>query len=109
MTERACFLLHLRPELVQEYLSAHEVVWPEMLAALSRCGWRNYSLFLREQDGLVVGYCESDDFAASTAAMVREDVGRRWEAGMARFFTSSATADGREREREDLREYFHLT
>jgi len=108
VTERACFLLHLRPERVQDYLLAHEVVWPEVLEALTRCGWRNYSLFVREEDGLVVGYCESDDFAASTAAMADEEVGRRWEATMAEFFTSSPAAPGDQRDREELREYFHL-
>lgn len=65
MTERVCFLLQIRPELLDEYLTVHEHVWPEMLAALSRTGWRNYSLFVRRPDGLVVGYLETDDFAAA--------------------------------------------
>ena len=42
-----------------------EHVWPEMLDALSDAGWRNYSLFVRPDDGLVVGYLETDDFAAA--------------------------------------------
>lgn len=108
VTERACFLLHLRPELVQEYLQAHTVVWPEVLAALSRSGWRNYSLFLREQDGLVVGYCETDDFEAATAAMAGEEVSARWEATMSRFFAPVAGAGEEDRPRERLVEYFHL-
>ncbi|WP_369053121.1 L-rhamnose mutarotase [Kineococcus terrestris] len=108
MTDRACFLLHLRPELVEEYLAVHQEVWPEVLDALSRSGWRNYSLFLRREDGLVVGYCEADDFAAATAAMEREDVSARWEATMSRFFAPAAAGDGTVRERERLQEYFHL-
>jgi len=39
--ERVRFLMHLRPELVDEYLEAHRTVWPEMLDALRRHGWRD--------------------------------------------------------------------
>ena len=108
MTERACFLLHLKPELVPEYLQVHEQVWPEVLEALTRTGWRNYSLFLRAEDGLVVGYCETDDFEATTAAMDREEVSARWEATMSRFFQPAPAAAAGERTRERLVEYFHL-
>lgn len=74
MTERVCFLLQIRPDMLDEYLAAHESVWPEMLAALSRSGWRNYSLFLRQSDGLVVGYLETDDYAAAQRAMDAEAI-----------------------------------
>ena len=50
MGERVCFLMRLRPELVEEYLEAHAQVWPEMLEALSRHCWRDYQLFLRPDD-----------------------------------------------------------
>ena len=63
--ERVCFLLQIRPERLAEYLRVHADVWPEMLEALSAAGWRNYLLFLRRSDGLVVGYLETDDFAAA--------------------------------------------
>ena len=109
MTERACFLLHLRPDAVEEYLTVHEEVWPEVLAALTRSGWCNYSLFLRPEDGLVVGYCEADDFEAATAAMDAEEVSGRWEATMQRFFAEPAPGPGGvKRSREHLTEYFHL-
>ncbi|MBD0322381.1 MAG: L-rhamnose mutarotase, partial [Aldersonia sp.] len=45
--DRACFLMQLRSDRVDDYLAAHGEVWPEMLVALRRSGWRNYSLFLR--------------------------------------------------------------
>jgi L-rhamnose mutarotase len=105
--ERVCFLLRIRPDRMQEYLQVHTEVWPEMLDALSAAGWRNYSLFLRPADGLVVGYLETDDFAAAQAAMAATDVNRRWQAGMAPYFQD---LDG---QRPDeglvrLQEYFHL-
>ena len=48
---RVCFLLHLKPDRVDDYLAAHQHVWPEMLEALSGAGWRNYSLFVKPQTG----------------------------------------------------------
>jgi L-rhamnose mutarotase len=39
-----------------------------MLEALSRAGWRNYSLFLRG-DGLLVRYLETADFERARAEM----------------------------------------
>jgi L-rhamnose mutarotase len=105
--ERVCFLLRIRPDRMAEYLQVHTDVWPEMLDALSAAGWRNYSLFLHRADGLVVGYLETDDFAAAQAAMAATDVNRRWQAGMAPYFQD---LDG---QRPDeglvrLQEYFHL-
>jgi L-rhamnose mutarotase len=88
---RYCFLLQVRPELLDEYRARHEQVWPEMLEALSATGWNNYSLFARD-DGLLVGYVEADDLAAAQAAMAATDVNTRWQAEMGRYFVG---LDGR--------------
>ena len=86
MARRYCFLLRVRPERMDEYKRRHEAVWPGMLRALAETGWRNYSLFLRE-DGLLVGYVEADDLAAAQEAMSRTEVNARWQAEMAPYFT----------------------
>ena len=104
--ERVCFLLRVRADRLDEYRARHSEVWPEMLHALRETGWRNYSLFLRE-DGLLVGYLECDDFEASRAAMEERDVNARWQAEMAQFFE----LPGGERPDtglERLDEVFHL-
>lgn len=82
---RICFLLRIRPERAQEYRERHAAVWPEMLRSLRETGWRNYSIFLRD-DGTLVGYLECDDFAAAQAAMHEREVNARWQAEMAEFF-----------------------
>ena len=82
---RVCFVLRVRPDRAQEYRERHAEVWPEMLEALRETGWRNYSIFLRD-DGLLVGYLECDDFAAAVAAMNDTGVNARWQAEMAPFF-----------------------
>ncbi|GAA0827459.1 L-rhamnose mutarotase [Streptosporangium amethystogenes subsp. fukuiense] len=102
---RVCFLLKVRPERLQEYRERHRAVWPEMLDALSATGWHNYSLFLRE-DGLLVGYLETEDFEAAREAMAATEVNARWQAEMAPFFES---LDGRPDEgMVSLEEVFHL-
>ncbi len=83
--QRVCFLLKVRADRLDEYRERHAAVWPEMLQALSQTGWHNYSLFLRE-DGLLVGYLETEDFAAAQAGMEATDVNARWQAEMAPFF-----------------------
>ncbi len=62
--ERVCFLLRVDPERLDEYKERHRDVWPEMQQALRDAGWGNYSLFLRD-DGLLVGYVETEDFEAA--------------------------------------------
>jgi L-rhamnose mutarotase len=104
--ERVCFLLRVRADRLDEYRARHREVWPDMLAALRETGWRNYSLFLRD-DGLLVGYLETEDFAAAQAAMERTDANARWQASMAEFFELPSG------ERPDtgfvrLEEVFHL-
>jgi L-rhamnose mutarotase len=106
MMQRVCFLLKVRPDRLTEYKERHKAVWPEMLAALRETGWRNYSLFLRD-DGLLVGYLETPDFAAALRGMAEREINERWQREMAQFFEA---LDGR-RPDEDmlaLEEVLHL-
>ena len=89
--ERVLFTFRIRSECAEEYRRRHAAVWPEMLSALRAAGWCNYSLFLAE-DGLVVGYLETEDFAAAQAAMAAADVNRRWQAEMAPFLAADVRA-----------------
>ncbi len=102
---RVCFLLQVRPERLEEYKVRHRQVWPEMLEALTRAGWRNYSLFLRD-DGLLVGYLETPDFEQALKGMEKEAVNARWQAEMQPFFMAPS---GRPDENmTPLEEVFHL-
>ncbi|MGH9529264.1 MAG: L-rhamnose mutarotase [Terriglobales bacterium] len=104
--KRICFVLQVRPELLDEYKRWHHAVWPEMLAALRETGWNNYSLFLRE-DGLLVGYLETEDFERARAAMAVRDVNNRWQREMAGFFVQPA-GQSPDLAMEPLEEVFHL-
>ncbi|WP_318206367.1 MULTISPECIES: L-rhamnose mutarotase [unclassified Streptomyces] len=105
--QRVCFLLKVRQDRLAEYRERHADVWPEMLDALSASGWHNYSLFLSE-NGLLVGYLETEDFPAAVAAMEATEVNARWQAEMAGLFEA---LDGQRPDEamKPLTEVFHLS
>ncbi len=104
--QRICFLLRVKPDRAEEYRARHAAVWPEMLEALRNAGWRNYSIFLRD-DGTLIGYLECEDFAACLTAMQDTEVNGRWQAGMADFFElENATAP--DAAMSPVSEIFHL-
>ncbi len=101
------FLLKVKEERLEEYKSHHRAVSPEMLEALSRNGWRNYSLFMRE-DGLLFGYFEADEsLEASLAGMDGEEANRRWQELMAPFFEIPPGARP-DQTLVELEEVFHI-
>ncbi|HVO58229.1 MAG TPA: L-rhamnose mutarotase [Dongiaceae bacterium] len=108
--QRVCFVLQVRPERLEEYRQRHRAVWPEMLQALRDTGWSNYSLFLRE-DGMLVGYLETEDFERARAGMAAKDVNARWQREMAEFFVAPRM-NGRELRPDEamtpLEEVFHV-
>src|SRR4051794_28506616 len=104
--KRICFCLQVKPERLAEYNERHAHVWPEMLEALRESGWTNYSLFLRD-DGLLVGYLETEDFERARAAMAAKGVNARWQAEMGLFFQNAAGRRPDEQMRP-LDEVFHL-
>ncbi len=83
--ERICFVLQVKKDRLEEYKARHVAVWPDMLEALRSSGWHNYSLFLRD-DGLLVGYLETDEFQKALRGMNDAEVNARWQTQMAGFF-----------------------
>jgi L-rhamnose mutarotase len=105
--KRVGFLLKVKPDRLEEYKARHESVWEEMLDALRRSGWHNYSLFLRD-DGLLFGYFETpDSFDAARAAMAATDVNARWQESMAPFFENLG-GNHADQGMLELEEVFHL-
>jgi L-rhamnose mutarotase len=80
-TERSAFVLRVRPDKIDEYVKAHQNVWPEMLAALRDAGIRNYTIFRSGNE--VFGYFESDDLEAAAEYMEAQGVNARWQDTMA--------------------------
>jgi L-rhamnose mutarotase len=81
VTQRTAFVLRVRPDKIEEYVRAHQEVWPEMLEALRDAGIHNYTIF---RDGnQVFGYFEADDLAAAGRDLAQQEVSTRWQDAMA--------------------------
>lgn len=104
--KRIGFLLKVKPDMIAEYKRHHEQVWPEMLDALRRTGWHNYSLFMRP-DGLLFGYFETpESFQAALAGMSKEEINTRWQEFMAPYF--EGVGGHADQMMVELEEVFHL-
>ena len=77
---RMGFCNRLRPEKVAEYKTLHAAVWPDVLARITACNIRNYSIFLRTPENLLFAYWEyhGEDFAVDAREMAADPVTRRW-------------------------------
>jgi len=102
MTQRSGFVLHVRPERIDEYVHAHRNVWPEMLDALRTAGIRNYTIFRAGTS--VFGYFEADDLDAAARHMASTEVNTRWQDAMAELLEDRVGDGGP----EPLQEVFRL-
>lgn len=104
--KRIAFLLKVKEDKINEYVKHHESVWPEMLDALRRTGWHNYSLFMRD-DGLLFGYFETPaTFEAALDGMSKEEINKRWQEFMAPYF--EGIGGHADENMIELKEVFHL-
>ncbi|WP_420645823.1 L-rhamnose mutarotase [Candidatus Leptofilum sp.] len=105
--KRIGFLLKVKQDKIEAYKKHHKAVWPEMLEALRRTGWHNYSLFLRD-DGTLFGYFETPhSFEAALEGMAGEEINAKWQDFMAPYFESPAGTHA-DTMMVALEEVFHL-
>jgi L-rhamnose mutarotase len=80
MTQRMGMCIGLKTDKVAEYKQLHTAVWPEILARISACNIRNYSIFLREPENILFGYWDyvGTDFVADMAAMAADPATKKW-------------------------------
>ncbi|MFD7922812.1 L-rhamnose mutarotase [Streptomyces sp. NPDC059740] len=71
-------VVRLRPEHREEYLRLHAEVWPEVLATITACHIRNYSIFLHGD--LLFSYYEyvGEDHEADMERMAADPATQRW-------------------------------
>ena len=104
---RVGFLLKDKEEYVEEYKAHHKKVWLEMQTALSRNGWKNYSLFIRP-DGLLFGYFEAKkSLTDSLKGMESEKVNADWQQLMSPYF-EIVEGSAPDQSMLELEEIFHL-
>jgi len=94
MTQRTGFVLHVRPDRIDDYVEAHRNVWPEMRAALRSAGIRNYTIF--RAGNQVFGYFEADDLRAAERYLAEQEVCARWQDAMAELLEARVRDGGPE-------------
>ena len=70
----------LRPEKAAEYKALHAQAWPGVLATISACNIKNFSIFLREPENLLFAYWEyhGEDLVADLVKMTADEATQRW-------------------------------
>lgn len=78
--QRMGMVVGLKPEFIDQYKRLHAAVWPEVLALISDCNIRNYSIFLKEPENLLFGYWEyiGADFEGDMAKMAADPKNQEW-------------------------------
>src|SRR6266699_6399665 len=106
---RIGFRLKVRQGLQDQYIEAHQQVWPELLKVVKNAGIRNYSIFIDGQDLFL--YCEFDgsldDFVAAWKSIQATEVSRKWSRSMA-LLLEPARGIGEEQAPPLMREIFYL-
>lgn len=78
--QRMGMVIGVKPDMIAEYKRLHAAVWPEILALISDCNIRNYTIFLREPENLLFGYWEyhGTDISADMAEMAESPKNQEW-------------------------------
>lgn len=76
--KRCASVLRMPPENLARYRDLHADVWPGVLATITDCGIRNYSIFHRS--GWLFSYFEyvGDDYDADMARMADDPTTQEW-------------------------------
>ena len=103
---RKAFVIQAKSGMTAEYERRHNPIWPELEETLKCHGVGNYSIFLREDTGELLGYLEVED-EARFQQIAETDVCRRWW----RYMTDVLVCDRDDSPKAKevmLREVFHL-
>ena len=78
--QRMAMVLGLKADAIADYKRIHAAVWPDVLAMITACGIRNYSIYLKEPENMLFGYWEyhGTDFAADAARMAADPKTQEW-------------------------------
>ncbi|WP_439615645.1 L-rhamnose mutarotase [Shinella sp.] len=78
--QRIGMVIGVKPEKIEEYKRLHAAVWPEVLAMISGCNIKNYSIFLKEPENLLFSFFEyhGNDYAADMARMAADPKTQEW-------------------------------
>jgi L-rhamnose mutarotase len=78
--QRIGMVIGVKPEKIEEYKRLHAAVWPEVIAMISACNIRNYSIFMKEPENLLFSFFEyhGTDYAGDMARMAADPKTQEW-------------------------------
>lgn len=73
-------IIGIGAESIAQYKDLHANAWPEVLAMITACNIRNYSIFLKEPENLLFACFDyvGQDFACDMAKMAADPVTQEW-------------------------------
>ena len=80
--EEVAFTMKLKPGNEAEYLRRHDEIWPELSAALTAAGVRDYSIFLDRASGMLFAVQKRAD-GHTASELPSLPIVKRWWAYMA--------------------------
>lgn len=77
---RMGWVIAIKPEKLAEYKALHADAWPEILAMITSCNIKNYTIYLREPENLLFGSYEyhGTDYVADMSRMAEDPKTREW-------------------------------
>jgi len=106
---RIGFRLKIREGLQDEYVEAHQHVWPELLSVIKDAGIYNYSIFIDGQDLFL--YCEFDgsvdDFVGAWKRVQATEISKKWSQSMT-LLLEPARGIGEEQAPPMMKQIFYL-
>ena len=71
-------VIGVKPEKLEEYKKLHAAVWPAVLAMISECNIRNYSIYYK--DGMLYSYYEyiGNDYEKDMQRMAADPTTQEW-------------------------------
>ena len=78
--KRYGMVIRLRPEKIADYKALHANAWPEILAMISACNIKSYTIYLREPENLLFSHFEyhGQDFDSDMAKMAADPKTAEW-------------------------------
>lgn len=80
MSERMGMVIGIKQDMIDAYKKEHARVWLDVLARLKQSNISNYSIFLREPEGMLFSYWEYEgsDYQADMAAIAQDETTQKW-------------------------------
>ncbi len=100
-------VIKIKKEQVDAYKEAHAQIWPEVLAQISKCNIRNYSIYLYDDNLFAYFEYHGDDFDSDMKLMASHQKTQEWWELMKPMQDPVAEADESEWWK-NIEEVFHL-